>query len=219
MKLLVVGAMGRAGRLITNYALEAGHEVVAFSRSVNQLQDPPSGLTKFQGDVLYSSMLQHAMTGVDAVISVLGNRNFHGPITLLSEGMKNIILGMKAQGIKRIITIGGAGILQESSERLKMESTFFPANLINISQDHLRVLRMLEISELDWTIVAPPFMVDGNREDIYLLEKDYFPKDALNEVPLQNVGDFIVREIQQNAYLHSRVGIATPKTSTAVTSP
>ena len=152
MKVLVIGSTGRLGKLIVEYALESGIEVRAFARNIEDLSIDHPALEKVQGDVLYPALVEAPMQGVDAVVSVIGIRQFSGPITLLSTGMKNVVNAMENRAVKRLITITGAGILQENEEELIMESLSFPPNLQNISLDHYRILKILKASSLDWTI-------------------------------------------------------------------
>jgi putative NADH-flavin reductase len=148
------------------------------------------------------------MPGHDAVISVLGVRNFSGPITLLSEGMEAITNVMKSTGVKRLLTIGGAGILQQTETRLRRDDPGFPPYLHNITADHYRVYDILNRSKLDWTIVTPPYMPDGTRTGEYLVEADYFPQQARNEIAVEDVADFLLKELEENKFLKKRVGIA-----------
>ncbi|MFK7971765.1 MAG: NAD(P)-dependent oxidoreductase [Bacteroidia bacterium] len=208
MNILIVGAMGRAGKLLTEYALEAGHSVTAFSRSVDKASLTHPNLRYVKGDVLYPMLLEAVMPGHDAVISVLGVRNFSGPITLLSEGMEHIEHVMKNAGVKRVLTISGAGILQQTDTRLRRDDPSFPPYLHNITADHYRVYDILRHSKLDWTIVTPPYMPDGTRTGEYLVEADYFPENARNEIAVEDVADFLLKEVEENKFLGKRVGIA-----------
>ena len=210
MKVLIIGSTGRLGRLIVEYALEKGIAVKAFARNIEDLLIEHPALEKVQGDVLYPALVEASMKGVDVVVSVIGIRQFSGPITLLSTGIRNVVNAMENKGIKRLITITGAGILQENEDELIMESLSFPPNLQNISMDHFRVLKILRNSSLDWTIVAPAFMNNGVRSNDYLTQADYYPKKAQNQVALQDVADFIVSELEKNDFVKKRVGIANP---------
>lgn len=211
MKILVIGASGRVGRYLVEYALQKGHDVTAFARNIEELGLEHPQLTTFRGDVLYPALIEAALPGHQAVLSVIGVRRFYGPITLLSTGMANIIASMHKVGVKRLITLTGAGILQETEDHLIMDSLSFPPNLQNISLDHLRVYEQLKESRLDWTIVSPAFMHHGRRTGTYVIREDYYPKGALNEVSVQDVADFITKEVAENHYLHKRVGIAHPQ--------
>lgn len=210
MKILVIGATGRAGRLLVEYSLEQNHEVTAFARNIDDYPLEAPNLTLFKGDILYPALIDAALQDHDIVLSVIGIRQFRGPITLLSEGIKNIVSVMEKRGVNRLITITGAGILQETPSSLIMESLSFPPNLLNLSLDHQRVYQVLEKSNLDWTLVAPAFMRKGERTGKYVVKADYYPSPALNEISVEDVADFITQEMVSNLYLKKRVGIAHP---------
>lgn len=210
-RVLVIGATGRAGGKLVEYALEKGFLVTAFARNVDQLSIDHENLTKIQGDVLYRGLVDAAMAGGhDVVLSVIGIRQFSGPITLMSEGIKNIIRSMEQHGVKRLLTITGAGILQENDSTLIMDSLSFPPNLQNLSMDHRRMWKLLKASELDWTIVCPAFMHMGDLTGNILVSQDKYPPKARNEVSVEDVADFMTREMVENNFVGSRVGIAHP---------
>lgn len=210
MKVLIIGATGRVGKLLVEYALEAGHQVVAFARDISQIKLEDPALSTVQGDVLYPALIEAAVDEVDAVMSVIGIRKFRGPITTLSTGTRHIVDVLERKGPKRFLTLTGAGILQENPDYLIMESLSFPPNLQNLSMDHLRMYQALRNADLDWTIVAPAFMHSGTRTGNYLLREDYFPQQAQNQISVEDVADFMVREVEENRFIQKRVGIAHP---------
>ncbi|GAB4408347.1 MAG: SDR family oxidoreductase [Bacteroidia bacterium] len=196
--------------MLVKYALEQGHEVTAFARNPEDYPQKHKRLTFFRGDVLYPALIEAALPGHDIVVCVIGIRQFSGPIRLLSDGIGNIIQVMKKTGTRRIVTITGAGILQENEHQLIMESLSFPPNLQNLSLDHKRVFEALQASGLEWTIVCPAFMNTGRRTGRYVVRQDYYPSPAQNQCSVSDVADFIVKEMVQNQHLGRRVGIAHP---------
>ncbi|MCI4671495.1 MAG: SDR family oxidoreductase [Bacteroidia bacterium] len=210
MKVLVIGASGRLGSHLVDYSLEKGHEVTAFARNIENYPITHDNLKLLRGDVLYPMLIESALGDHDIVLSVIGIRKYSGPITLLSRGINNIIQSMEKAQKQRLITITGAGILQETENRMIMQTLSFPPNLQNLSLDHKRVLDLLEESKLDWTIVCPSFMHKGELTGEYLTSADYYPKGAKNEVSVQDVADFITEEMVKNEYVGKRVGIAHP---------
>ncbi len=207
MKVLIIGATGRLGSYLVQYALEKGHEVTAFARNIEDLPHSHPALTRVKGDVLYPTLIEAALPGHDAVLSVIGVRKFRGAVTLLSRGMRHITDGMGRFGIRRLITVTGAGILQENEQQLIMESLSFPPNLQNVSLDHRRVYHLLQETGLDWTIVCPAFMVRRPPTGEFLTAANHYPKGARNEIPLADVADFMTDELVSNQHLHQRVGI------------
>jgi len=210
MKVLVIGANGRLGSLLVEFSLEKGHEVTAFARNIKDYPIQHKNLTLVKGDVLYPMLIEASMKEQDVVLSVIGIRKYSGPITLLSRGIKNVIEAMKGEGVKRLITITGAGILQDSEDYLIMDTLSFPPNLQNVSLDHKRVFKALKESDLDWTIVCPSFMHRGKRSGNYKTAVNYYPKGVKNEVSVQDVADFMTKEMEDNEFVRQRVGIAHP---------
>lgn len=208
MKILIIGATGRLGKFLVEYALQKGHRVTAFARNIEELGIEHENIRLVKGDVLYPTLIEAAIAGHEAVLSVIGIRKFSGPITLLSRGVRNIVDAMEKHDVRRLITVTGAGILQENEHRLIMESLSFPPNLQNISLDHHRVYKVLQMSQLEWTIVCPAFMVRREATGQYLTRADYYPTGVLNEVSLPDVADFITDEVKANQFVGRRVGIA-----------
>lgn len=210
MKVLVIGASGRLGSHLVEYSLEKGHEVTAFARNIDNYPISHEKLSLVRGDVLYPMLIEAALKDQEVVLSVIGIRKYSGPITLLSRGIQNIVQCMEKKGPKRLITITGAGILQENEERMIMQTLSFPPNLQNLSLDHKRVYKILKDSQLDWTIACPSFMHLGEHAGKYLTQANYYPKKAKNEISVQDVADFMTEEMSKNEFVRSRVGIAHP---------
>jgi len=74
MKLVVLGANGRTGRLVVEQALAAGHNVTALVRSPEKLTIRNSGLRIVAGGATDAADVARALEGGDAVLSTLGGK-------------------------------------------------------------------------------------------------------------------------------------------------
>ena len=74
MKIAVVAANGKAGKLITNEAVSRGHDVTAFVRHENRT----SARHAVQKDIL--SLTADDLAGFDAVVDAFGTPVFTGVI-------------------------------------------------------------------------------------------------------------------------------------------
>ena len=83
MNILILGATGRVGNQIVNYALHDRHHVTVLVRTPEKIQINNGNLTIIQGNVLNKEDIVRAMHGIDVVISAL---NTDGTTTL-SESM------------------------------------------------------------------------------------------------------------------------------------
>src|SRR5262249_38708251 len=72
MKVAVIGASGRTGRIVVKDALARGHQVVAVTRSDGASARDDDNLVNAAPDVRDAEALKRALVGADTVISVLG---------------------------------------------------------------------------------------------------------------------------------------------------
>ena len=124
LNILVVGATGRTGRLVVEYALEAGHSVTGIARSMEgNFGRPHERYTRKALDVGYAGSVKSVVKGHDAVISTLGAK---GNFETITKGIENLAKGMKTHDIKRIISVGGSGVLDAPQGGLRFEAEGFP---------------------------------------------------------------------------------------------
>ena len=163
MKLLIIGATGATGRELVNQAIAQGHEVTALVRDAAKAAFAPS-VNMAVGDVLDASSLKKALTGQEAVISSLGSAA-SGPfkeMTLLSEGMRNLVAAMKGQGVNRLICITGVGAGESQGHGPWYYNWLIqPLMLRGVYLDKTRQEEIVRGSGLDWTLVRPALLTNG----------------------------------------------------------
>lgn len=205
MNILLLGATGRVGSQIVTYALHDRHHVTVLVRTPEKIQINNENLTIIQGNVLNKDDIVRAMHGIDVVISAL---NTDGTTTL-SESMPLIIEAMENEGIKRIITIGTAGILQSRTtpDSLRYQSSESKRKSTRAAKEHHKVYDMLKQSTLEWTIVCPTYLPDGERVGKYRIDRNFLPEGGV-EISVPDTAEFTYRQIKTSDYIKSRVGIA-----------
>ena len=112
MKVLVVGATGRTGRLLVRGALERGHEVTALVRAPEKLGDLAGGVRVFVGDVLDGGLVSDAADGQDAVLVALGVAMKKGDPAVNALGTLNVIRSMQRYGVRRLVVLSAGGTQQ-----------------------------------------------------------------------------------------------------------
>src|SRR5262245_20973642 len=158
MKLFVIGATGRTGSEIVEQALSRWHQVTAFARSPEKITLRHERLYVIEGNIRDENQLFNAMRGHDAVLSTLGATNPIKPTTLLHDSALATTRAMKRSGVKRLLILSSAahfpGMLH-----------IFSFILRNPLLDSLSMEEVVRASDLDWTIVRPPFLT---QELLYL---------------------------------------------------
>lgn len=205
MNILILGATGRVGSQIVTYALHDSHHLTVLVRTKEKIQINHGNLTIIQGNVLNKDDIVRAMNGIDIVISAL---NTDGTTTL-SESMPLIIEAMENEGIKRIITVGTAGILQSRTmpNSLRYQSSESKQKSTRAAKEHHKVYDMLKQSTLNCTIVCPTYLPDGERTGKYRIERNFLPQGGA-KISVPDTAEFTFKQITASDYIKSRVGIA-----------
>ena len=205
MNILILGATGRVGSQIVTYALHDRHHVTVLVRTPEKIQINNENLTILEGNVLNKDDIVRAMHGIDVVISAL---NTDGTTTL-TESMPLIIEAMENEGIQRIITIGTAGILQSRTtpDSLRYQSSESKRKSVRAAKEHHKVYDMLKQTTLEWTIVCPTYLPDGERIGKYRVDRNFLPEGGV-EISVPDTAEFTFSQIKTSDYIKSRVGIA-----------
>lgn len=168
MRLTVIGATGGIGTHLVRQALDAGHEVTAVVRDASKLA-AGDRLTVVTADIAEPDELVPAVTGADAVLSVLGPRG-RGATTVVADGAYSAIEAMGKAGVRRYLMVGAAAMLIDSEDGLLVRRLLKPLLqrlLRHGFADQALAQQALRDSDLDWTIVSPPRLLDRDGTGTY----------------------------------------------------
>ena len=166
MQITIFGANGRVGRLVVAEALKRNFVVVAFVHGNSPFENQDN-LQVITGDIYNKNDVMTAVQGSSAIISALGSWGTSKK-NILSEGMKNIIPAMQTSGISRIISLTGSGCKSNLDHRsFKQFFNRMPLMIIapKVLWDAEKHIELLEISDLDWTILRSPVMNNKGNPD------------------------------------------------------
>jgi len=154
MKIAIIGATGFLGTSLTNELVNRKHEVTAISRTAKD--SDKENLKYVAADVYNVEELAKILKGHDAVISAFNpgwtNPNIYADFL---KGAKAIQEAVKLSGLKRLITVGGAGSLYIDGKQL-VDGPDFPADIkpgATAAREYLDIIK--EEKELDWAFFSP----------------------------------------------------------------
>jgi putative NADH-flavin reductase len=173
MQVTVIGASGKVGRRVVGLLLRQGYSVVATVHRHNPFDERPN-LSVIHLDIKDPSALAKALAGSQAVIITLGS--WHTKTKdIVSSGTKAIIPAMEKAGISRLISVTGAGALSSKDTPTAVDRVihrllgFAAGKILRDGEEHMR---LLEASNLNWTVVRAPVMTRSRRTSYRLdLEK------------------------------------------------
>ena len=208
MKITVFGATGQVGIEIVKQALWRKHQVTAFGRNVFDLKMEDYNLHLFKGALFDEAEVLQAVTGADVVLSALGGA-FDGSDKTRSLGIKNIIAQMNKAGVKRIIALGGLGILNADEHTLLIDTPSYPAEFIPVGNEHRKAYEYLKASDLDWTFICSPNILNNGPTGNYILSRDYPPQPNKFQINAGDLAQFMLNEAEKNEFVNARVGISS----------
>lgn len=208
MKILILGATGRTGRLIVEEALKQGYDLNVLVRDKNKISFSSKSIKVYQGTPARQTDLAAAMQGCDLVISALGIvRASDAPWSKLitaknfiSESIKNVIDEADQQNLKRIMTVSAWGVGDS-----KKEVPFWLRWLINhtnmgpVYAEHEAEEKLLANSNLNWTAVRPVALNDSKKIKTLKVSFNNSPKPSLY-ISRQSVAKFMVDIVKSDKY-------------------
>jgi uncharacterized protein YbjT (DUF2867 family) len=213
MKLVVFGANGPTGRLITRLALGEDHDVVAFTRHPEAFPIEHRRLEVAAGDIHDPSLVASAIEGSDAVVSALGVPFAKTPITVYSDGGANMIKGMEAAGVKRLVCVSSSAV-DPNPEPLggfvfkKIVQPYVVNKLGKTLYDDMRRMEaIVSTSDLAWTIVRPSGLFEAPAVSKYSIAIDHIGYRFTARIDL---ADCLLRQALGDGYVHSTIAVATP---------
>lgn len=209
MKVIVFGATGMVGKELVKQALYNGYDVKAYGRNVFIDGLPEDKKVELvQGALFDEGEVYHAIKGCDAVLSAIGGAT-DGTDKTRSLGMKNIVKQMEKAGVKRIVALGGMGVLEGINEKMIMDEDDFPAQYHAVSQEHKKALDVLKNSTLNWTFVCAPVIEPGEPTGIFHTAAGQLPGTNNFKVRSGDLAMFMLKELSKNEYLLQKAGISS----------
>lgn len=197
----VFGATGKAGRRVVQKALDAGFAVRALVRDPTRLAIDSPNLTVVVGDVLDAVAVAETVGQVDAVISVFGQVK-GSPPTLQTDGTRNIVKAMHSAGVTRLVSLSGGGV-PDPHDRPKVPDHIIRFLLKRLSpqvlNDALGHVDVLKSSNLDWTVVRGPRLLDKPGNGRYRV--GWAGVNASTKISYDDLADFIVKQVDDRTYV------------------
>lgn len=207
--IVIFGATGQTGRLLTERAITAGHMVTAFARDPARMTTAYKPLRIVQGDVLDATSVDPAVAGQDAVLSALGTGTRKSP-EVLPQGIRHILDAMEEHGVRRVVVLSAAGALHERAESLgvRLGLRMARAGLPGVYREHSAMLEELRLRQLDWIAVRPVVLTNGPWTGRYRVAEEGIPRGGYR-VSRADVADFMIRQVTSDEFVRKMPAIAS----------
>jgi len=153
MKIAIIGATGFVGSAILNELANRNHEITAIARTPKETPN----VKWVAADIFNIDSLSEILKNNDVVVSAY-NPGWANPNIAedFITGSKAILEAVKKSGLKRFITIGGAGSLYIAPDLQLVDTPEFPKEYYvaaSAAREYLNIIK--EEKDLDWAFFSP----------------------------------------------------------------
>lgn len=206
MKIAVICANGKSGKLIVNEALARGFDVTAFARSDNRTE-----AKQFIKKDLFD-LTAADVAAFDVIVDAFGAWTAD-TLELHTKSLMHlcdIISGTD----KRLLVVGGAGSLYVNPEHTAVvsDSPDFPAMFLPLAKAQGKSLAELrKRDDVRWTFVSPAcdFQAEGERSGAYILAGEELTLNSRGEsvISYADYAIAIVDEIASGKHIRERISV------------
>jgi putative NADH-flavin reductase len=219
MKITIFGATGGIGQQLLEQAIAADHDVTAVVRDPARLSTQVRSLRANLASV-DPAVLISAVSGADAVLSGLGRRS-PADAGISIRGTQAIMQAMSLAGVSRLVVISAAPVAtlpsparpnppRDPGEGFLMRNLLSPLIKVAFRDSYAELARMEDavlISELDWTVVRPPRLIDKPLTGRYRTAIDQNVRRGVS-ISRADVADCMLATLDRPETIQHAVGVA-----------
>lgn len=209
MKIAIIGATGKAGKLIMEEALKRGLDVTAIVRNKSKLSN--SSVKVIEKDLF--DLKKEDLKDFDTVVSAFGaweekELSKHGEVM-------NHLCDILADTNIRLMIVGGAASLFVNHSMMLIDSPDFPKDWINLAKNSNKAFEILKATKnVLWTYISPSadFQADGKKTGEYRIgDKDELCFNSKGESMISYADYAIgfVDEIENKKFLNKRITLVS----------
>ncbi len=201
MNILIIGATRGIGIELLTQALDRRYHLAALVRNKASLTKDHKNLKVIQGDILDADSVNQAVSGQDAVCVSIGIKPTRKPVSVFSDGTKNVIEAMQRFSVKKLICVTGIGAGDSKNHGgFLYDRIFNPLLLKTVYADKDVQESMVRESGLEWIIVRPGFLTNGPRTGQYRAVTDLTGVTA-GKISRADVAHFILDQLSSPSYM------------------
>lgn len=202
MKIAVIGATGKAGRLMMSEAMIRGHKVTAIVRDASKIRN---GADVIEKDIM--ALTTEDLSPFDVVIDAFGSapgQEIMHQTTL--EHLANILAGQKT----RLLVVGGAASLYVDDKKTRLLDTpDFPDAYKPVASNMSQAFDKLKArQDVNWTYLSPSafFNAEGKRTGHYRLGQDHLMtnKNGQSVISYADYAMAMLDEAEQGKHIKQR---------------
>ncbi|GEO46166.1 NAD(P)H-binding protein [Companilactobacillus kimchii] len=203
-KVLILGAYGKIARIVEKRLLDnPNYQLTLVLRHANRLNSLKNhdNVTVIEGDVSDKDFLTKIIAGQDIVYANLNGQ--------MEQWAQNIVFAMQQNSVTQLIWITGSGLYHEVPDPFGSWVENYVGHASK--EDTRRAAKIIENSQLSYTIIRAAYMTDDAEVNYELTEKGETFKGTM--ISRSSIADFVIKIIDDpNKYQRESFGISKPGT-------
>ncbi len=205
MKVVVLGAGGKTGRLVVAQASAAGNVVTAFMRHDEGQFKDMENVTVVIGDAQKQADITRALKDQDAVISTLGSNNPKSSV--IHDSTDHVIAAARDSSVSRLIMMSSFLVSPQLQPKGLMK--LVTGVMKNMLSDRKIAEAELVKSNLDWTIVHATALTNGPLTASERIISISESAGVTNKISRADVADFLIKQLTDKHALKKSVIVTT----------
>lgn len=208
MKIVIFGASGKTGSLLTQQALAEGQQVTAYVRKPDSLRLQNPNLKVITGNLNDTARLKEAIAGSDAVLSTLGSGSLTKHSHEIIAGINHIITIMEKEGVKRLIYLSSMGAGESRKFMGPLIRFFIAGIMLHVPlADHTANENRIAKSKLHWTLIRPVGLTNGPKTGRLKHGNKNIILKGTPQISRANVASFMLEQVTDTRYLNTGVWV------------
>lgn len=175
LKVALFGATGGTGKEFVKQSSDYNVEITAFVRNPEKLSAEFPELKTIKCSIDDLEILREKVRDFDVIVSIVGVSGLfqaRKPNAIYERTAKNLVKIAEENGISRFITVTSGGIEDAPNEPWFFRYLLKPLFLKNMYEDMKVMEKITKDSNLNYTIVRPPYLTNGKLTKNYQVIKD-----------------------------------------------
>ena len=204
----LLGATRGIGRLVLERALDRGYRVRALVRPGSTLDVAHPNLTVVRGDATNADDVVRALAGAEALLSAVGAPP-RASIATRTETAKASIEAMERTGVRRLIAVSVYGVGETKSHLpFFTRAVVLPLFLRRVIADHETQEQAIRASDLDWTLLRPPYLTDGAATGDYVSNFGDDTDGLTWKISREDVAHCMIESLERGAHVRTAFGLS-----------
>lgn len=202
----ILGGAGKSGRPLVEETLAAGYSVRLLLRHPQEFNLSSERLEIVQGDVRDPGCVRQLLQGSSALLSTLGHTK--GEATpMMGIATQNFVTLMEELGISRCVVVTSLFVTgrEQLDAKTQEAADYMQQHYSSFMDDRRLEFKLLSESNLDWTYVRVPFIMQNPATGGVDVDLNHLPGQQITAVDLAH---FLISQLDDRRYIQQAPFVA-----------